>query len=276
MSDPVPDAASEARGYESSYAQFDSPLMRQLRLEAYGEDIGQHSWVTAQELRADIIRLGLSRSSHLLDLGCGPCGPLTFIMDAVGCRGTGAELSASALKAGRARAVSFGVDAGLALFEADLNQPLPFADDAFDAAISLDVVLHLQNREEAFHEVARTLVPRGRFLFTDAGVITGAVSSEDIRRRSVHGFTQFVPPGLNERMLERAGFRLLETEDRTASVLKNARGRLTARLAHRQELEQVEGVTAFEDQQQYLETVIGLSGGGALSRIMYLAESCAV
>ena len=33
--------------------------MRQFRREAYGEDIGQHSWVDAKELRGDIQRLEL-------------------------------------------------------------------------------------------------------------------------------------------------------------------------------------------------------------------------
>jgi hypothetical protein len=31
---------SKAQGYDSTYREFDSPLMRQLRQEAYGEDIG--------------------------------------------------------------------------------------------------------------------------------------------------------------------------------------------------------------------------------------------
>ena len=53
---------SLADGYESFYREFDSPLMRQLRREAYGEDIGQHSWVSADELRGDIQRLKLSPS----------------------------------------------------------------------------------------------------------------------------------------------------------------------------------------------------------------------
>jgi hypothetical protein len=63
--------------------------MRQLRREAYGKDIGQHSWVTAEELEGDISRLRLSRASRFLDLGCGPGGPLAFIAGQVGCRGSG-------------------------------------------------------------------------------------------------------------------------------------------------------------------------------------------
>jgi hypothetical protein len=124
-----------------------------------------------------------------------------------------------------------------------------------------------------FREVARTLSPRGRFLFTDAGVLTGSISDTEVRQRSVHGYTQFAAPGFNEAMLEKAGFRLLETEDRTASVLKNASGRRAARLAHREELERIEGVNEFERQQAYLDTVIAISRRGAVSRTMYLAES---
>ncbi len=263
----------QADGYESFYREFDSPLMRRLRREAYGEDIGQHSWVGSEELRADIHRLGLTSSSRLLDLGCGPCGPLTFVVASVGCRATGLELSPSALKVGRQRAAVLGVDALVSTRQADLNQPLPFESGSFDAAMSLDVVLHVRDRSTLFLETSRSLSAEAKFLFTDAGVITGAVSNEEMRRRSPHGFTQFVVTGWNERLLERAGFRLLEVEDRTESVSRNASGRLAAMTAHRAELEQASGAAAFESQREYLETAIELSQRRALSRIMYLAQA---
>ena len=77
------ESADESRiaGYDALYRDFDSPVMRQFRQDAYGEDIGQHSWVGADEVRADIDRLSLSRTTRLLDLGCGPCGPLTFFLE---------------------------------------------------------------------------------------------------------------------------------------------------------------------------------------------------
>jgi len=264
---------SKAQGYDSTYREFDSPLMRQLRQEAYGEDIGQHSWVVASELREDISRLGLVRSSRFLDLGCGPCGPLTFILKCVGCRGTGTDLSASALGVGRARAAALGLESLMTLHESDLNDPIPLVADSFDAVMALDVVLHLRDRAQLFREVARTLAFGGRFLFTDAGVVTGSISHLEVRARSVHGYTQFVAPGFNERMLDSSGFRIIETEDRTASVMKNARGRLDGMLAHRAELERLKGVDDFELQQRYLETVIELSRRRAVSRLMYLVEA---
>jgi cyclopropane fatty-acyl-phospholipid synthase-like methyltransferase len=191
--------APQQRATIPLYAAFDSPLMKQLRQEAYGEDIGQHSWVTADEFRSDLDRLSLTTSSRLLDVGCGPCGPLVFAVKSTGCMGTGLDVSAPAIGSGRARASAAGVQDRVALLEADLNLLIPFDGSSFDAAISLDVVIHLPNRKALFHEMARLLVPTGRLLLIDEGVITGSISNEEIERRSVNGYMQFVPPGVKWR-----------------------------------------------------------------------------
>ncbi len=258
--------------YEPFYREFDSPLMRQIRLEAYGEDIGQHSWVSADELRRDAQRLGLSASSRLLDLGSGPCGPLTFLLATVGCTGVGLDLSPSAVQVGYSRATALGVQERFSAHVADLNEPLPVELGTFDAVLAVDVVLHLRDRQALFREVSKLLRPGGRFLFTDAGVITGAVSNDELHRRSLHGYTQFVPTGWNEQLLETVGLRLLATEDRTASVFRNASGRLAANRNHREELERLSGVSSFQSQNEYLTTVAELARRGAVSRIVYLTE----
>ena len=259
--------------YEELYEHFGSPLAQQVRLEAYGKDIGQHSWVTAEELEENVPQLRLSGLGRLLDLGCGPCGPLTFVLGAVRCHGTGIDMSAHALAVGRDRAARQDCGGLLSVLRADLDNPLPLLSNTFDAVLALDVVLHVRDRARLVCEAARVLIPGGRFLFTDAGVITGAISAEEISRRAVHGLTQFAPQGFNERTLEAAGFRLIDRQDRTASLLKNAIGRLAARRAHRMELEQLEGAPQFERQQEYLETVIALSDRRALARILYVGES---
>ena len=262
-------------GYDQPYAEFDSPLMRQLRKEAYGEDIGQHSWVTVAELKSDVDRLGLLPSSVVLDLGCGPGGPLVFLLKAIGCSGTGVDLSRAAVDAAHRRAESLGLDKRLTFGQADINAPLPFPDETFAAVVSLDVILHARDRLQVFREVARVLSPGGKFLFTDAGVLTGSISNDEAAARSVHGFTQFCPPGFNERLLAAAGFSLMCTEDRTVSVLGNATGRIAARDAHRGELEELEGSEYFSRQRRYLETVVDLSQRAVLARIMYFCEVAA-
>lgn len=259
--------------YEAFYREFDTSLMRSVRRQAYGEDIGQNSWVSAEEVLRDGHRLGLGASSRLLDLGAGPCGPLTWLIAKTGCAGTALELSPAALEVGAARARALGVESSFSARVADINDPLPFAAASFDAAMAIDVLIHVHDRALLYAEVARVLRPGGRCLLADAGVITGPVSNLEIAGRSPYGHTQFVVPGWNEQLLEAAGLRLLETEDRTESVLRNASGRLAAMHAHRDELARVSGVATFDRQRAYLETVIELSRRRAISRIAYLVAA---
>jgi SAM-dependent methyltransferase len=265
-------AAFDDQSYDAIYQHFESPLMQKVRHEAFGQDIGQHSWVTAEELEGDIPRLKLTRACRYLDLGCGPCGPLLFTVGRVGCHGSGVDVSAPAIAAGRRRASELGLEQLVTLTETDLNGPLPFESATFEAIVSFDVVIHLLDRGMFFREVARVLTPGGRFLFTDAGVVTGRITDEEMRLRTFHGHTQFEPAGFNEKMIEVARFRLVECVDRTANLLKNATGRIHARLNHQRELEQLEGSVYFQRQQRYLETVVGLAQRRAVARMMYLVE----
>ena len=258
--------------YEAFYRDFDLPVMRQMRIEAYGEDLGQHSWVSAEELRRDIQLLQLSSSSVMLDLGCGPGGILAFIAEQLRCRCFGLEISHAALAVARVMACARGVQNLVDLRMGDLNEPLPFADSSFCAVVAFDVILHARNRGDVFREIGRVLKPGGRFLFTDAAVLTGAISNESVRLRSSQGFTQIVSPGFNERLLTEAGLRVAVIEDRTASVVTAAKGRLVARHRHRGELERIESASQFDAYQRYLEETAKLASDASLSRIMYLCE----
>ena len=111
----------------------------------------------------------------------------------------------------------------------------------------------------------------------DGASIDNAI--EDLSTSKHHivlrGYTQFVPPGWNERLLESAGLQLLETEDRTPSVFRYATNKLAAMEKYRAELERVSGADDFEREQDYLKTAAELSRSRIVSRMMYLAEAYA-
>ena len=46
--------------YASTYGRFDTPLYREIRAEAFGEDLGANSWLTPRELAeiAELVGLG--------------------------------------------------------------------------------------------------------------------------------------------------------------------------------------------------------------------------
>ena len=78
---------------------------------------------------------------------------------------------------------------------------------------------------------------------------------------------------MEREILKSAGLRVLETEDRTQSVLRYATQKLAAMQKHRAELERVSEAFDFELEQAYLTTVAELSRSQTVSRIMYLAQT---
>ena len=65
--------------YDAAYGQFASDLHAEIRAEAFGEDIGQNSWLTADEQDLFIGWLGLTPESVLLDVACGGVRGLSAI-----------------------------------------------------------------------------------------------------------------------------------------------------------------------------------------------------
>jgi hypothetical protein len=112
-------------------------------------------------------------------------------------------------------------------------------------------------------------------LFTDAMIVSGLVSKEELAIRSSIGFYLFVPPGENERLIGRAGFTLLTAEDVTASAELIAGRWHAAREQHREALVAREGEANFAGLQRFLTCVHRLSAERRLSRYCYLAEKTA-
>ena len=131
---------------------------------------------------------------------------------------------------------------------------------------------HIRDRASVLRDWHRVLRNGGRALFTDALVITGIVSHEEIANRSAIGFYLFVPPGENERLLEGAGFRILGVQDVTQNAADISRRRHDARARYRAELVKREGDENFDGLQRFLMGVHTLSAERRLSRFAYLAE----
>lgn len=110
-------------------------------------------------------------------------------------------------------------------------------------------------------------------LFTDAMVITGIVSHAEIATRSSIGYYYYLPVGVNEQMIEGAGFALLRAEDVTASAATVSRRWHDARAQHRAELVSLEGTSNFDGLQAFLWCVHSLTSERRLSRFMYLAKA---
>jgi SAM-dependent methyltransferase len=261
--------------YDSAYANFQSDAYRAVRIETYGEDLGQTSWVTTEESNEIPKLLDLKPDSYVLELGCGSGGYALHVVANTGCRLAGLDINAPGIRNATQLALARGL-ASLAHFEeCDVSKKLPYDDRTFDAVFSNDVLCHIPGRRDVLREIFRVLKPGGRVLFSDALVLGGMVSHEEIATRSSIGFYVYSPPGENERLLREAGFGEIEVTDTTGNAARIAERWRSARETRKAELAAVEGAPNFEGLQRFLSCVHTLTEQRRLLRCLYCARRVA-
>ncbi len=118
----------------------------------------RHWWYRGRRRVLDVVLdgLGLPPGARVLDAGCGS-GRNMVELQRYGSV-TGIELSSPSVQAARERGVGEVLEGSVL--------ELPFADDSFDLAVSLDVVEHLEDDVAALRELRRVVAPGGRLLVT--------------------------------------------------------------------------------------------------------------
>jgi SAM-dependent methyltransferase len=260
----------------SAYSRFTDPVSAAVRKETFGVDIGQNSWMTVDEHDRLLSWLNLATDHHVLEVASGSGGPAMYLARTTGCRVTGIDNNASGVATASQMAAKSGVSDRVRFSVADANARLPFDDGSFDAIVCIDAMNHFPDRLGVLREWQRVLRPGCRAVFTDPVVITGPVTSDELALRSSIGFFLFVPggggDGVNERLIEQAGFRLIRQEDVTDNAALIASRWHEARHAHKEQLLAIEGAERFDGLQRFFETVHTLTSQRRLSRIAYLAE----
>lgn len=258
--------------YDNAYGKHDSGIYKQVRIETYGHDFGQTSWVTTEESAEIPQLLALTRDSSVLELGCGSGGYALHLAETIGCRIVGLDMNDSGIRQANQLAQTRSPAAKVGFEQYDASKKLPFCDKKFDAVFANDVLCHLPGRAEVLAEIYRVLKPGGGMLFSDALVIGGMISHEEIATRSSIGFYVYSPPGENERLIGKAGFSRIRAMDTTANAAQIAKRWNQARAKHREKLLAAEGETTFEGLQRFLSCVSTLTSERRLLRYIYIAS----
>ena len=219
---------------------------------------------------ADLLQVGAGTT--VLEVGSGSGGPAIYLAKQRGCHVIGVDLNEHGVANGTRLAQDGGLADRVSFQRVDASQSLPFPAASFDAVVSNDAMCHIVNRVDVLKDWHRVLRTGGRMLFTDAMVVSGLVSHEELATRSSIGFYMFLPRGENERLIAEAGFELLEARDVTGEAEVIARRWHDARESHRAALIQREGIENFEGLQRFLSCVHRLSADRRLSRFCYVAR----
>ena len=258
--------------YDHAYGNYESDVYREIRIETYGEDLGQTSWVDTNESKQIPSWLHLTPDSAVLEIGSGSGRYALQIAESVGCRITGLDVNGLGISNANQLSRALKLEKLACFAECDVAQGLSFADGTFDAAFSNDAFCHIRNRQNLLAELFRVLRSAGRLLFSDALVIGGIISHEEVATRSSIGYYAFSPAGENERLLSGAGFRVLQVMETSENAAGIAKRRHDARAKRRTALVAAEGEANFDGLQQFLSCVHTLTSGKRLKRFIYLAE----
>ena len=186
-------------------AAFDRAL-HPARVSAYapGEFVGQESFMTAGEIRALAVQVGIGPEVTVLDLCCGVGGPGRFLTRELGCVYLGVDASASAVAIACERAGDLPCR-----FATAHVPPLPAG--SFDVVLLLETMLAFEDKDALVREVAAALRPGGRFAFT---LEEGAPLTAAERAAMPNSDTVWLTP-LDEMtaILERAGLAVAWCED---------------------------------------------------------------
>jgi ubiquinone/menaquinone biosynthesis C-methylase UbiE len=189
--------------------EFDESLGEQLEVVYRTRDILRRRRLVHEAL-------GAQEGERILDVGCGPGFYVAELLDAVGPGGSvvGVDVSPAMLAIAAHRTEAHP---NVAFHEAEATS-LPFGDEDFDAALSVQVFEYVRDIPAALGEIHRALRPSGRVVLWDVDWTTlswHSAEPERMRRALAAWDEHLAHPSLPRTLaaeLRRAGFEDIRAE----------------------------------------------------------------
>ncbi len=248
----------------SELHQIDSPANRLLRESIWGKenDIGQQSFITPLYLDKLIQRLNINEESYVLDVGCGVGGPAIYIANKTGCAIAGIDVSDVGIEMANKLAKKSNLENKTEFYLGDAMK-MPYSDNTFDIAMSLNVMNVFEDKVGLFKEVLRVLKPSGIWAFL-SGTFDMPDDSE-ITRKMARGYLlpQYYDSLENYRKkLIEAGFKIDEITEYVSDFRVQNKKWGDAYKKHFDEIAGEQGKENTEYHIEYFDTYLSLIDQG--------------
>ncbi len=159
-------------------------------------------------------RAAIATGQRVLDVCAGLGGPARVLAQNLGCRVVALELN-QRRAAGAARLTARVSLSGLVRVVRGNAVALPFAAGRFDACLSQEALLHIEDKPAVLRECRRVLVPGGHLAFTDWIARPRLADRERTRLREWMAATTLQTLDGYRALLGRTGFTAIAAEDVT-------------------------------------------------------------
>lgn len=226
-------------------------------------DVDQDHYGGPAAVAALARRAGIVAGSRVLDVCAGLAGPARVLAHERGCRVVACELNHGRAVGAVRLTRLVGLRQRVTVVRGDARA-LPLRSRSFDACISQEGLLHIDDKAAVLAECRRVLVDGGRLAFTDW--IAHPRLGERERRQLWEWMAATTLHGLDgyRGLLARTGFRAIEAEDVSDEWRPILRARLAMFRSRRADTVAVLGAARYEEYDQLHRFFVGLVEDGKL------------
>jgi ubiquinone/menaquinone biosynthesis C-methylase UbiE len=169
--------------------------------------------------------LSISAQDHILDIGSGIGGPARYLAHRFGCRITGIDLTPEFCEVARLLTRAVGLDDRVA-FQKGNALRMPFADQSFDGAYSMNVSMNIADKPALYREIYRVLRGGAWLVLSEIARGPGAEPDYPTPWAKTRETSFLATPAQTRQALEASGFEIIRLRETTREALDfNARSR---------------------------------------------------
>ncbi len=169
--------------------------------------------------REMIALLSPAPDQHLLDIGSGIGGPARMLASETGVKITGIDLTPEFCDVAAMLTEKTGLS-GLVGFQQGSALDLPFDDARFDGAYTHNVTMNIPDKASFYAEAHRVVKPGGLFVSTGLAEGPDGPPLFPVPWAKVPEDSHLVSPDETRRLIEEAGFEVIELIDKTQAMLE--------------------------------------------------------
>jgi ubiquinone/menaquinone biosynthesis C-methylase UbiE len=163
-------------------------------------------------------RMEIGPRSRVLDIGSGLGGPARTLAETFGCTVIGVDLTPELCAAATALTDWVGLTQ-LVRFQQGDATALAFAPESFDAVLTIHTAMNIAAKDVLYANAYRVLRPGRIFAIYDIVQGEGGAVHFPVPWARDPGLSHLAPPDDMRRLLEGAGFRIIDERDTTEEAL---------------------------------------------------------